>query len=75
MNLKEIILFIDGKITEKYRNRSNYCRENNKVKQTVNSLITGILYENKDCKVGTVISILDDLGYEITVKKKEPTIK
>ncbi|MGL5413354.1 hypothetical protein [Cetobacterium sp.] len=75
MNLKEIIIFIDGKITENYRNRSNYCRKHQKVKQNVNALITGVLYENKDCKVGTIINILNDLGYELTIKEKEPTKK
>lgn len=71
MNKKEIMLFIDGKITEKHRNRASYCREFNKTKQRINELITGVVFKEKDCKLGVVENILNDLGYELVIRKKD----
>ncbi|MHA5067863.1 hypothetical protein [Cetobacterium somerae] len=75
MKLKDIGLFIDGKITEVHRNRSRYCRAHQKNKQNFNEMLTGIIYKDKDCRVNTIINILSDLGYELEIKQKEPTKK
>lgn len=69
MELKEIGLFIDGKITEQHRNRATYCRNHKQVKQRVNEMINGLIFNEKDYKFKKIDEILNDLGYELTIKK------
>ncbi|SKA10090.1 hypothetical protein SAMN02745174_02559 [Cetobacterium ceti] len=69
MKLKNIALFIDSKITELHRNRSNFCLKHKMTKQSFNSLINNLIYENKGAKFSTIEEILNKLGYELVIQK------
>ena len=73
MTEKEIMLEIDGiiKKTPNLRTRSEFCRKTGRTMQSFNQMLNGVVDNDKTMWVNSLLAILDDLGYEVALIKKQ----
>ncbi|MGL4864527.1 MAG: hypothetical protein ACRC4T_15645 [Cetobacterium sp.] len=75
MNILKIAEFIDSEIKKQFGNRVNYAKFIKVTKQAFNKWIDNILNKNSGANFITLENHLNNLGYELVIKKKDPTKK
>ncbi|MCQ9626567.1 hypothetical protein HS141_06220 [Cetobacterium somerae] len=75
MNQKELGFFIDTEIRRKYKSRRRFAKETKRSYTYMNKMLSEMIVDGKNSGMLTVTSILNDLGYELTIKEKDPTKK
>ena len=68
---KEIYLKIDNLIKEKYRSLHTFCKRTKRSYFSTNKTFNNNIYNGKGAYLSTTEEILNDLGYELTIKKKD----
>ncbi len=75
MNQKDLGFFIDAEIRKKYKSRRQFAGKTGRSYTSMNKMLSDMIENGKNAGILTIASILEDLGYELTIKKKEPTEK
>lgn len=71
MNTKEIYLKIDNLITEQYRSLKSFCNKTNRSYSSLARTMSDTIHNKKGAHLITTEEILNDLGYELCIRKKE----
>lgn len=75
MDVISVCKFINKEIKKQYKDQVEYSKNIKVSKQAFNKWINGILSKNTGANYSTIEKHLNNLGYELTIKKKEPTGK
>ncbi|MGL5639449.1 MAG: hypothetical protein ACRCY7_07660 [Cetobacterium sp.] len=75
MNQKELGFFIDTEIRRKYKSRRKFAKETKRSYTYMNKMLSDMIEDGKNSGILTISSILNDLGYDLAIQKKEPTEK
>lgn len=70
MKPSEIGFFIDTEIRRQFKNRHKFAIATNRSYVYLNKMLSGMIDNEKSIGLDTLISLLNDLGYEIKVNKK-----
>lgn len=71
MELKEIGLKIESLIREQHKNKTKFAKEYGLCKNSTNKTLKNIIFSEKGANYITLENILNKLGYELVVQKKE----
>lgn len=71
MELKEVGLKIESLIREKHKNKTKFAQEHRLCKNSINKTLKNIIFSEKGANYTTLENILNKLGYELVIRKKD----
>lgn len=74
MTSKQIYLKIDNLIKEKHKNLKKFCEITNRPYVSVAKTFSKNIFDKKGANLNKTEKILNDLGYELIIQKKDAEV-